>query len=162
MATLKEFFGAGRLCAPNVGTFYVVVRPFVTSVERGRSAWARQNAGPVRGGVYQREVGPAARSYDAYVPAPGGTPMGFSIPEGFRIRVWEVSRTPHRYAASADAASWSYVDQWVSMNVMTNSSYRGSSRNDRFMLAGMWTFAPGEEPFATPLESAYRNVLVCA
>jgi hypothetical protein len=83
-------------------------------------------------------------------------PLGFVVPEGFTPRVWETSRRPHRYASMAAAADWARVAQWVDLNIMTNSSYRDGP----FILAGMWTFATGLQPFVTPTDPAYRATIV--
>lgn len=159
LETLRQFLGAQRICAPNVGNFYVAVRPYVSADGRRRRIWARRHAGPVRGGVYRGRRGPRARTFDVLVPAAGGVPQGFVIPQGFTIRVWETQRRPiHRYASRAAAASWNHVRAWVDHNIMPRSGYR----RGRFFLAGMWTFGPGREPFVTPLDPGYRRTLVCA
>lgn len=158
MYALKEFLGSDSVCAPNVGTFYVSVIPFVTSNERRLTGWARRFAGPAGGPLYGGAgQGPRARHFDVIVPAPHDIPMGFVILEGFALRVREISLRPHLYAARASASSWSHVKHWVDQNIFPGSTYR----RGQFYLAGMWTFAQSTEPYATPMDPAYRNVIVC-
>jgi hypothetical protein len=155
LRTLREFLGAQRVLAPTVGTFYVPLHPFVPHHTRQLQAWSRRYGGPVRGGVYRGGAGPSARTFQVYVPARGNVPMGFAIPEGFRLRIWEVSRRPHRYAAAGAAAAWSFVRSWVGLYIMPGSAYR----RGRFYLAGSWTFGRGR-PYTLPLEPDYRNFIV--
>ena len=68
------------------------------------------------------------------------------------------SRHPHRYASQAAAGSWSYVKAWVDENIMPLSRYQRGS----FVLAGMWIFGRGSQPFAAPLDREYREVLACS
>ena len=162
LRALCQFWGARRVCAPNVGTFYVSVHPFVrespqeSERQRTLAHWERTFGGPVLGGLYRHQVGPAARHFDVFV-GPSNVPVGFLIPEGFRIRVWETSRHPHRYASQAAAARWWFVKAWVNQNITPNAHYERGT----FLLAGMWTFGRGPDPFAAPLDPAYRGVLVC-
>ncbi|MEX2300975.1 MAG: hypothetical protein WD733_08575 [Bryobacterales bacterium] len=154
---LKEFFGTASLFAPNVGTFYVGVRPRVSVREAHEQAWIRRFEAPVRGGVYAGRTGPTPRNDTVYVPAAHG-PLGFAIDEGFRILVWETSLRPHRYASQSFANDWTHVKAWVQLNIMPNSTYtRGN-----FILAGMWIFGQGGLPFAAPTDLTYRNCIVAA
>lgn len=156
LETLQEFFGATRVCAPSVGTFYVRVRPLVSSNERRQRAWIRRFGGEVRGGVYAGRTGPAPRNDTVFVVAPHDE-LAFAIEGGFRILVWETSLRPHLYAANAFASEWSHVKSWVEHNIMFGSTY---SRGN-FVLAGMWTFGQGGLPFAAPMNIEYRRSIVC-
>ena len=156
LATLKEFFGAACICAPNVGTFYVGVRPVVSQNERHERAWIRRYGAGVRSAVYAGEPRPAPRNDTVYVVAPHDE-LAFAIEGGFRILVWETSLLPHLYASQAFANEWSHVKAWVEQNVMFGSTY---SRGN-FVLAGMWIFGQGGLPFATPMGLSYRQSIVC-
>ena len=155
LKTVREFFGAARVLAPNVGTFYVLVRPFVPRKPQALQRWLRQYGGRAKGGVYAGRQGPATRSFDVYIAARHSM-QAFLIPKGFHLRVWEISQTPHRYQARAAAAEWSHVKAWVDHNIMPLSSYRRGA----FYLAGMWTFGKGRLPYAVPSEREYRGRIV--
>src|SRR5438874_2563703 len=120
--------------------------------------WEHVYGGPARSPVYGRGAGPTARQYDVYVPGRRNPLDGLIVPDAFDMRVWETSRHPHRYASQAAAGSWSYVKAWVDENIMPLSRYQRGS----FVLAGMWIFGRGSQPFAAPLDREYREVLACS
>jgi hypothetical protein len=156
VTALKDFFGAACVCAPDVGTFYVGVRPRVSRNQRLEQAWMRRFGRPVRGGVYAGRTGPSPRNDTVFVVAPHDE-LAFAVENGFRILVWETSLRPHRYASNAFASEWSYVKAWVEQHIMVGSTY---SRGN-FVLAGMWTFGHGGQPFAAPMDLGYRSSIVC-
>lgn len=157
LESLCKFFGAGRVCAPSVGTFYVWVHPLIARPAT-LARWEHVYGGPARSPVYGRGAGPTARQYDVYVPGRRNPLDGLIVPDAFDMRVWETSRHPHRYASQAAAGSWSYVKAWVDENIMPLSRYQRGS----FVLAGMWIFGRGSQPFAAPLDREYREVLACS
>jgi hypothetical protein len=157
LESLCNFFGAERVCAPSVGTFYVWVHPLVARPAT-LNRWERAYGGAARSPVYRRGAGPTARHYDVYIPGRRNPLDGLIVPEAFEIRVWETSRHPHLYASRAAAGSWSNVKAWVDENIMPLSRYQRGS----FVLAGMWIFGRGSQPFAAPLDPEYREVLACS
>jgi len=157
LEALCKFFGAGRVCGPNVGTFYVWVHPLVArQATLGR--WERVFGGPAVSPVYRRGAGPTAQHFDVYVPGRHNPLDGLIVPDAFNIRIWETSRHPHRYASQAAAGASSHVKAWVDQSIMPLSRYQRGS----FVLAGMWTFGRGPRPFATPMDQEYREVLACS
>ena len=148
LESLCNFLGAGRVCAPSVGTFYVWVQPLVARPAT-LARWERAFGGPARSPVYHRGAGPTAQHYDVYVPGRRNPLDGLIVPDAFDIRVWEVSRRPHHlYASRAAAGSWSYVKAWVDEHIMRLSRYQRGG----FWLAGLWTFGRNSQPFAGWLE----------
>ena len=157
LQALCKFFGAGRVCGPSVGTFYVWVRPLVARPAT-LAQWERVFGGPARSPVYQRGAGPTAQHYDVYVPGRRNWRDGLIVPDAFNIRVWQTSPPPTKYASRAAAGSWPHVKAWVDEYVMPLSKYQRGS----FVLAGMWTFGRDSRPFAAPLDPEYREVLACS
>src|SRR5256885_17229556 len=155
LESLCNFLGAGRVCAPSVGTFYGWVQPLVARPAT-LTRWERAFGGPARSPVYRRGAGPTAQHYDVYVPGRRNPLDGLIVPDAFDIRVWEVSRRPHHlYASRAAAGSWPYVKAWVDEHIMRLSRYHRGG----FWLSGLWTFGRNSQPFAAPLAPEYGEGL---
>jgi hypothetical protein len=184
MEIVRKFFGAAKLTAPTVGTFYLgpvlpatVVR-FLVRRTRGTLGASRRpgptgiqlraatDSGDVIIGLEDTVTRRFFRTIVIAGPVPTLAPSGLHLGDveqsfyAFTLTIQETSAFHFKdWATVVNAAhgdqDWATVREFVNGWIMPNSSYAHGS----FPLAGLWTPDIQDQPFVLPNETSYTKLI---
>jgi hypothetical protein len=142
MLTLREFFGAQRLLAPQVITLCGGLRVHILEDLNQYQEWIQSRGG--------------AGATDAF--AEMDSANGRCFGEAFSLRIQEASPESYRFELEAAALSEQAVQSWVEDYIMPGSAFSGSGA---LKVAALWTVGQSghPQPYVLPGEDAYRGLI---
>ena len=184
MEIVRKFFGAQKLTAPTVGTFFISpILPLTVVRFRPRPARGIRGAGRVPGpigfrvravtnsvGVIAGPKDSATRGFLRTTVIAGPTPtlarsgMHLGAVEqsffAFTLTIEETSAFHYRASATVVNAAnghqdWPTVREFVNGWILPNSSYA----QGQFPVAGLWTPDIQDQPFVLPNETSYTRLM---
>lgn len=157
LQTLAKYFGAKKVLAPKVHTFFLSpLAPRQLGPHLLASSFTDNPAGPFGGRTAER--------LKKFKSGAGETSFPFVLclhlvcscwMLHFVLRIWEVERPNFQWVCASDSP---IATQWfLNLRVMPGASFGGGS----FPLAGLWTLPTkgATNPFSLPNDSGYRDLI---